>query len=78
MEPDRYAVCNGWGAVAGSGEGATGCGIPVATDLALALGILALLGPRVPARLKVFLRPLDIAQDLGAVRFIALVYTDRI
>ena len=50
----------------------------MATDLALALGILALLGPRVPARLKVVLRPLDIAHDLGAVRFIALVYTDRI
>ena len=50
----------------------------MATDLALALGILALLGPRVPARLKVFLTVLDIAQDLGAVPFIALVYTDRI
>jgi NhaA family Na+:H+ antiporter len=50
----------------------------MATDLALALGILALLGPRVPARLKVFLTPLDIAQDSGAGPFIALVYADRI
>lgn len=47
----------------------------MATDLGLALGILALLGPRVPARAKVFLTALDIAQDLGAVPFIALVRT---
>lgn len=46
----------------------------MATDLGLALGILALLG-RVPARPKVFLTALDIAQDLGAVPFIALVRT---
>jgi NhaA family Na+:H+ antiporter len=47
----------------------------MATDLGLVLGILALLGPRVPARPKVFLTALDIAQDLGAVPFIALVWT---
>jgi NhaA family Na+:H+ antiporter len=49
----------------------------MATDLALALGILTLLGPRVPARLKVFLTPLDIADVWVAVPFIALVYADR-
>ncbi|MEE2034005.1 Na+/H+ antiporter NhaA [Rhodococcus chondri] len=61
-----------------SGEAAGAWGVVVSTDTAFVLGALALVGPRCPARLRVFLLTLAVADDIGALAIIAFFYTDEL
>jgi len=67
-----YAIFNA------GGKGVNGWGIPMATDIAFVVGIMALLGPRIPLTLKIFVLALAIADDIGAVLVIAIFCTAEI
>ena len=67
-----YALLNS------GGDGADGWGIPMATDIAIVMGVVALLGSRSPAWLKLFLLALAIVDDIGAILVIAIFYSEGV
>ena len=67
-----------YSAINTGGDDARGWGIPMATDIAIALGILALLGRRVPPQLRIFLLAMAIADDMGSMAVLVLFYASDV